>query len=131
MDSDAEFLFAVEGEAVVGTRRIPITLNAGKCVPDASDIAPGKVVLEIRNASERPAVFGVVQLPSAKLERPKLRFSPFLTGKRLLMTQTFRDLFRSEVIRAKEGIAVRDVTLLFTDLKGSTALYERIGDLNA
>ena len=26
---------------------------------------------------------------------------------------------------------MRDVTLLFTDLKGSTALYERIGDLNA
>ena len=131
MDSDAEFLFAVEGEAVVGTRRIPITLDAGKCIPDAGVIAPGKVVFEIRNTGERPAVFGVVQLPSAKLERPKLRFTPFLTGKRLLMTQTFRDLFRSEVIRAKEGIAVRDVTLLFTDLKGSTALYERIGDLNA
>ena len=47
------------------------------------------------------------------------------------MTQAFRDNFRSEVIRAAEGIAVRDVTLLFTDLKGSTALYERIGDLNA
>ena len=131
MDSDAEFLFPVEGEAVVGTRRIPITLDAGKCIPDAGVIAPGKVVFELRNAGERPAVFGVVQLPSAKLERPKLRFTPFLTGKRLLMTQTFRDLFRSEVIRAKEGIAVRDVTLLFTDLKGSTALYERIGDLNA
>ena len=131
MDSDAEFLFAVEGEAVAGTRRIPITLDAGKCIPDAGVIAPGKVVFEIRNTGERPAVFGVVQLPSAKLERPKLRFTPFLTGKRLLMTQTFRDLFRSEVIRAKEGIAVRDVTLLFTDLKGSTALYERIGDLNA
>ena len=131
MDSDAEFLFAVEGEAVVATRRIPITLDAGKCIPDAGVIAPGKVVFEIRNTGERPAVFGVVQLPSAKLERPKLRFTPFLTGKRLLMTQTFRDLFRSEVIRAKEGIAVRDVTLLFTDLKGSTALYERIGDLNA
>ena len=28
MDSDAEFLFPVEGEAVVGTRRIPITLDA-------------------------------------------------------------------------------------------------------
>ena len=47
------------------------------------------------------------------------------------MTQTFRDFFRSEVIRATEGIAVRDITVLFTDLKGSTALYERIGDLNA
>jgi DNA replication protein DnaC len=54
-----------------------------------------------------------------------------LSGKRLLMTQTFRDLFRSEVIGATEGIAVRDVCLVFTDLKGSTALYERIGDLNA
>src|SRR5277367_5865177 len=52
-------------------------------------------------------------------------------AKRLLMTQTFRDNFRSEVVRAAEGIAVRDVSLLFTDLKGSTALYERIGDLNA
>ncbi len=47
------------------------------------------------------------------------------------MTQTFRDFFRSEVISATEGIAVLDVTLVFTDLKGSTALYERIGDLNA
>lgn len=88
MDSDAEFLFAVEGEAVAGTGRIPITLDAGKCIPDAGVIAPGKVVFEIRNTGERPAVFGVVQLPSAKLERPKLRFTPFLTGKRLLMTQT-------------------------------------------
>ncbi len=47
------------------------------------------------------------------------------------MTQTFRDFFRSEVIRGTEGLAVRDITVLFTDLKGSTALYDRIGDLNA
>ena len=46
-------------------------------------------------------------------------------------TQTFRDLFRSQVIEATEGIGVRDVALLFTDLKGSTELYDRIGDLNA
>jgi hypothetical protein len=47
------------------------------------------------------------------------------------MTQSFRDFFRSGVIGATEGIAVLDDTLVFTDLKGSTALYERIGDLNA
>ena len=62
---------------------------------------------------------------------PPLHFAPFLSGKQLLTTQTFRDLFRSEVIRGHEGIGVKDVTLLFTDLKGSTALYDRIGDLNA
>ena len=48
-----------------------------------------------------------------------------------MTTQTFRDLFRSEVIRGHEGLGVKDIALLFTDLKGSTALYDRIGDLNA
>src|SRR5206468_830411 len=28
-------------------------------------------------------------------------------------------------------IGVKDITLLFTDVKGSTSLYDRIGDLNA
>jgi Adenylate and Guanylate cyclase catalytic domain len=94
-------------------------------------IASGKVVFEVRNAGKLPLVFGILQLPAATFQRPKLRFMPSLSGKRLLMTQTFRDFFRSEVIGATEGIALLDVTLVFTDLKGSTALYERIGDLNA
>src|SRR6202034_3829560 len=94
-------------------------------------LAPGKIVFEVRNAGKLPAIFGILQLPAATFQRPKLHFTPSLSGKRLLMTQTFRDFFRSEVIGATEGIAVRDVALVFTDLKGSTTLYERIGDLNA
>ncbi len=35
------------------------------------------------------------------------------------------------MIQGTEGIGIRDITILFTDLKGSTALYERIGDLKA
>jgi class 3 adenylate cyclase len=54
-----------------------------------------------------------------------------LTGKEILGSQTFRDLFRNEVISSNEGLTVRDITILFTDLKGSTALYDRIGDLKA
>ena len=106
-------------------------LDSGKCVAATADIAPGKVVFEVRNAGKLPVVFGILQLPTATFQRPRLHFMPCLSGKRLLMTQTFRDFFRSEVISATEGIAVLDVTLVFTDLKGSTALYERIGDLNA
>jgi class 3 adenylate cyclase len=49
----------------------------------------------------------------------------------LLTRQTFRRLFRSERVEDSEGLGVRQVTLLFTDLKGSTAMYERLGDLNA
>ena len=130
-ESDAQFLFSVAGEATVPPRRVPVILSADKSVPATANIAPGKVVFEVRNTGNRFAVFGILQLPDATFQRPKLRFTPSLSGKRLLMTQTFRDFFRSEVIGATEGIAVRDVTLVFTDLKGSTALYERIGDLNA
>src|SRR5208337_899064 len=58
-------------------------------------------------------------------------FGRVLTGKQMLSSQTFRDLFRNEVISTDEGLTVRDITILFTDLKGSTALYDRIGDLKA
>jgi class 3 adenylate cyclase len=136
-ESDAQFLFPVASGADVTPLQtpphVPVTLDRGKCVPAAGSIAPGKVVFEVRNAGTLPTVFGILQLPMvpAEHEHRALRFTPSLSGKRLLMTQTFRDFFRSEVISATEGIAVLDVALVFTDLKGSTALYERIGDLNA
>ena len=131
-DSDAQFLFQVASEAGrAAPAHVAVVLDGGKCVPASGQIAPGKVVFEVRNAGALPVVFGILQLPPAAAPRPKLQFTPYLSGKRLLMTQTFRDVFRSEVIGATEGIAVLDVILVFTDLKGSTALYERIGDLNA
>ncbi|HTO63645.1 MAG TPA: DUF5939 domain-containing protein [Bradyrhizobium sp.] len=130
-ESDAQFFFPVASGAGVTPSHVPVMLDSGKCVAATADIAPGKVVFEVRNAGKLPVVFGILQLPSATAQRPALNFIPCLSGKRLLMTQTFRDFFRSEVIGATEGIAVLDVTLVFTDLKGSTALYERIGDLNA
>ena len=130
-ESDAQFFFPVAREAGVTPPHLPVILDRGTCVAAAANIAPGKVVFDVRNAGPLPVVFGILQLPAATFQRPKLHFTPSLSGKRLLMTQTFRDVFRSEVISATEGIAVLDVTLVFTDLKGSTALYERIGDLNA
>jgi class 3 adenylate cyclase len=62
---------------------------------------------------------------------PMLALRPSLSGKKLLTTQTFRDLFRSEVINTDETLSIKDITFLFTDLKGSTAMYEQIGDAKA
>ena len=96
------------------------------------EVAPGRIVFEIENVTEQRGIFGIAVVPpGVDIGAIPLSFVPFLTGKRLLTSQTFRDLFRSEVIAAREGIGVRDITLLFTDLKESTALYDRIGDLNA
>jgi len=62
---------------------------------------------------------------------PPSMMEPFITGAMVLANQTFRRLFRGEVLDGNEGLGVRDVSILFTDLKSSTALYERIGDLKA
>ena len=95
-------------------------------------VAPGPITFEVENATtDRGTVLLAVLPPGVEVGKAPISFVPFLTGKRLLTTQAFRDLFRSEVIQASEGIGVRDIALLFTDLKGSTALYDRIGDLNA
>ena len=131
VDSDASFAFPVSGERRAETLKISIVIRGGACEPSGGSMTPGPLVIEVRNETDRSAIVGFVQVPPGGEDHGMLTFRPFLSGKRLLMTQTFRDNFRSEVIRAAEGIAVRDVTLLFTDLKGSTSLYERIGDLNA
>jgi class 3 adenylate cyclase len=55
----------------------------------------------------------------------------FLTAKRLLSNQTFRDLFRTDTIDVDQRLKITSMTFLFTDLKGSTDLYDRIGDLAA
>ncbi|MCZ7643752.1 MAG: adenylate/guanylate cyclase domain-containing protein [Planctomycetota bacterium] len=45
--------------------------------------------------------------------------------------QDFRDLFSREFLAPGEELALRSLSFLFTDLKGSTALYERVGDARA
>jgi class 3 adenylate cyclase len=45
--------------------------------------------------------------------------------------QSFRDLFGEETLRPGDEVGIDQVTLMFTDLKGSTALYSRLGDAPA
>lgn len=98
---------------------------------DATDeLDSGQIRIEYTNLMESRSPLWVIHYP-AGFQSTYLSFAPFLSGKRLLTTQTFRDLFRTEALSADEGIAVKDITFLFTDLKGSTDMYDRIGDLNA
>jgi adenylate cyclase len=54
-----------------------------------------------------------------------------LTAARVTNWQEFRDLFSSEVISPDEDITVGSQVILFTDLRGSTAMYRGIGDAPA
>ena len=54
-----------------------------------------------------------------------------LTADRVTALQAFRDLFSEDVLRPGDEVAVGRIALLFSDLKGSTALYQSIGDASA
>ncbi|HTR82944.1 MAG TPA: adenylate/guanylate cyclase domain-containing protein [Reyranella sp.] len=54
-----------------------------------------------------------------------------LTAPEVVTLQAFRDMFSEATLRPGDEAAVGQVALMFTDLRGSTALYERIGDAAA
>jgi class 3 adenylate cyclase len=79
---------------------------------------------------------GVRVLPSVFIAAEALHHligkrKPFLTAKRMLTNQTFRDVFKADNLNIDQRLKITSLTFLFTDLKGSTALYERVGDLAA
>lgn len=51
-----------------------------------------------------------------------------LTAPEVVTLQAFRDMFSEATLRPGDEAAVGQVALLFSDLRGSTALYERVGD---
>ena len=92
-----------------------------------AEIAAGPVQVAFTNATDERYALMIISLPG----HYELTMQPFLSGAELLSNQTFLDLFVTETIVAGEGLAVRRLALLFTDLQGSTALYDRIGDMKA
>ncbi|WP_193179367.1 adenylate/guanylate cyclase domain-containing protein [Nisaea sediminum] len=54
-----------------------------------------------------------------------------LTAHRVTTMQAFRHLFAEDVLRGGDEVGIAHIALMFTDLSGSTALYERIGDAPA
>jgi class 3 adenylate cyclase len=96
-------------------------INAdGATVTSGEASEEGTVRLE--NTSERPLTL-IIE------EHAWMRDA--LTAKRATAIQVFRDLFDEEVLRPGDDVEIDHIAIMFTDLKGSTALYERIGDPKA
>jgi hypothetical protein len=94
---EAFFVFEISGERRAAPQTISVVIGPGACDPNEGSVTPGPVVINVRNETQRQAIFGIVQSPPRAIEHGMLTFWPFLSGKRLLMTQTFRDNFRSEI----------------------------------
>lgn len=97
-----------------------------RVVADGDDVTLGEAsaegVIELENASPRSLTLIIEEKAWAR---------DALTAKRATAMQAFRDLFDDEVLRPGDDVEIDHITIMFTDLKGSTALYERIGDPKA
>lgn len=132
--TQAAFALPIVGEPATAPTILRIQYDGQRFSPSLSAVPPGPIVVEVENSGSVRGSLLLINWPPevvAQTVKPALDFEPYMSGGMLLARQTFRRLFRSERVDEQEGLGIRQVTLLFTDLKGSTAMYERLGDLNA
>lgn len=134
VQTQAAFLVSVSGEPATAPTVLRVRYDGRRFSPSLSAVAPGPIVIDVENSGAVRGSLLLINWPPevlAQATKPALDFEPYMSGGMLLARHTFRRLFRSERVDEREGLGIRQVTLLFTDLKGSTAMYERLGDLNA
>jgi class 3 adenylate cyclase len=128
--------FIVDPSSDNRVERIDITHRDGRPGEKMQTVAPGSLTYNLTNDSPARIIATAIGITAAERKSysetaPGFKLGGFLSGSRLLSTQTFLDLFPSETVMSAGGLAVKRVAVLFTDIKGSTALYDRIGDMKA
>jgi class 3 adenylate cyclase len=134
IQTQAAFMVPVLGEPTTTPTHLRIKYDGQRFSPSLAAVRPGPIVIDVESSASVRGSLLLINWPPeivAQTIKPPLDFDPYMSGGMLLARQTFRRLFRSERVDEREGLGIRQVTLLFTDLKGSTAMYERLGDLNA
>src|ERR1700678_4424770 len=120
----------VQGEPTNQRQQLGLIFNKAHPPTGSITLRPGPLRLALDNQSglrTLPTVFVAADALHHMLGKRR----PFLTAKRVLSNQTFRDVFKADNLNIDQRLKITSLTFLFTDLKGSTALYERVGDLVA
>lgn len=125
----AQFL-DVQGAPATEKQHLSLVYNGLHPPTGTTPMRPGPLRLALENQSK------VRVLPSVWVAGDALhdllgKRKPIVTAKRMLANQTFRDVYKADNLNLDQRLKITSLTFLFTDLKGSTALYERVGDLAA
>jgi class 3 adenylate cyclase len=107
-----------------------MVISKGHTPNETLTMRPGPLRLTLENFSDRRVVPNVC-VAGDDLHDLLGHRRPFLTAKRLLTNQTFRDIYRTDTLDLDQRLKITSLSFLFTDLRGSTQLYERVGDLAA
>jgi class 3 adenylate cyclase len=126
----AAIFLDVKGEPTRERREIGMVFNKVQSPVGKHELQPGPIRISFENRC------GVRVLPALYVAGHELhdmlgRRKRFLTAKEMLTNQTFRDLYGTDTLTLDQRLKVTNMTFVFTDLKASTELYERVGDLAA
>ena len=120
----------VKGEPTKERQKLSVLFNRVQAPTGTVTLSPGPLRLYLENNTDE-RVLPAVWIAGHDLHDLLGRRRPFLTAKRLLTNQTFRDLYGAETMDIDQRLKITSLTFVFTDLKGSTELYDRVGDLAA
>jgi class 3 adenylate cyclase len=125
----AQFI-EVKGEEAGERQNLSVSFNKVQVPVDTVALRPGPLRLALENRTDG-RVLPAVWVANAALDAILTRRKPVLTATRLLTNQTFRDIYRTDTLAIGQRLKILSLTFLFSDLRGSTELYERVGDLTA
>lgn len=120
----------VKGEPTRERQNLSVVFNNVQAPTGTVELRPGPLRLALENGTDMRVLPGIWIAGDALHELLGKR-KGFLTAKRLLTNQIFRDIYRTGTLEVDQRLKITSLTFLFTDLKGSTDLYERVGDLVA
>ena len=103
-----------------GTGEFPTLLARNAKILAGPPSPVGKILLE--NQTDRNLTFVIEELAWRK---------DALTGDRVIAMPAFQHFCPEQILRPGDDVAIANVVLLFTDLKGSTSMYEALGDAAA
>ena len=131
-DNHSTFLMPVADTSESTPQTLQLDALPAGFSPGKFEAKPGSITIVIHNRTTKK--MGVILLyedteyHDSTLERDPNKLGPFFSAKMLLNHQSFRELFRIDNLKPDLRLNLRNLTILFTDLKGSTQLYDEAGD---
>ena len=120
----------VQGEPTRERQELAVLFNRQRAPTATVKMRPGPLRLTLDNRTDTRVLPAVLVANDALHDMLGQR-RPFLTARQVVTNQTFRDIYRSAAMEVDQRFKITSLTFLFTDLKGSTEMYERVGDLVA
>ena len=120
----------VKGEPTRERQSLSLVFDKVRMPTETIALRPGPLRLSLDNRTDTRVLPGL-WIASQRLHDLLAHRKRFLTAKRLLTNQVFRNIYGTDTIDVDQRLKITSLTFLFTDLRGSTELYERVGDLAA